>query len=299
MNKFPFLGIIITFVIMNVSDALPIQFWPMSSETYNERANAFIDHKCFFQEFTITDTIKLQVSNEVDTDNKYWLRIDDVNGTLVDFKSFTKTLQTGYAHYDLTFDMSLLTSEDTYFKFYILRGDVESFDATFDGSFLGESLTYLYKSDLVKFSTQIKTNPAYGTFLILYKSIGNFGSQSNFAGLNYPNNGNYFNLRIPCRFFEQRNNTSQSSLQLSNSKVINTSVILSLQQYMTVYMMPDYMHNKIQLALAHAVRGSLLIDGFEWTVTEGYERSNPDKRNPLQFGKVWLSRKNTLIRNII
>jgi hypothetical protein len=59
-------------------------------------------------------------------------------------------------------------------------------------------------------------------------------------------------------------------------------------------MMPDYMHNKIQLALAHAVRGSLLIDGFEWTVTEGYERSNP-----LQFGKVWLSRKNTLIRNII
>jgi hypothetical protein len=53
------------------------------------------------------------------------------------------------------------------------------------------------------------------------------------------------------------------------------------------------------LALAHAVRGSLLIDGFEWTVTEGYERSNPDKRNPLQFGKVWLSRKNTLIRNII
>jgi hypothetical protein len=74
---------------------------------------------------------------------------------------------------------------------------------------------------------------------------------------------------------------------------------LSLQQYMTVYMMPDYMHNKIQLALAHAVRGSVSIDGFEWTVTEGYERSNPDKRNPWQFGKVWLSRKNTLIRNII
>ena len=71
---------------MNVSDALPIQFWPMSSETYNERVNAFVEHRCFFQEFTITDAIKLQVSNEANTDNKYWLRIDDVNGNQVDFK---------------------------------------------------------------------------------------------------------------------------------------------------------------------------------------------------------------------
>ncbi len=280
---------------MNVSDALPIQFWPNSSQTFNERINAFVDQICFFQEYGITDPIKLQVSNEADTDEKYWLQIKDSDLNQVDLKPFIKTLQTGYAHYDLTFDMSLLTSVDAYFSFSILRGDVSVFDESFDITFTDPFLTTLYNSDLIRFSTFIKNNAGYGTFVIEYKTLGD----SNFAGINYPNDGNYFALRIPCRFFEQRNKQSQAAIHLSNSKVINTSIIINLQQNLETSLLPDYMHNKIQLALAHSVRGSLVIDGYEWILEESYDRNNPDKKNPFKFGKIFLSRKNSVIRNII
>ena len=59
------------------------------------------------------------------------------------------------------------------------------------------------------------------------------------------------------------------------------------------------MHDIIELALAHSVSGSVSIEGYDWTKEEGYERNLPDSKCPKQSGKVWLTRKNQVVRNII
>jgi hypothetical protein len=437
-----------------LSEALPIEFWPIEGQTFNEKVNAYVDSQCFTQEFKCSDNVKLQlVQHPLDYSKPVVLKSIDKNGALIQSTNFIKTIfesgspikidnkditsnpiGTSFFNFDgsnrstaLPFDFnspkgliinylagtntqaskylaikrtdvnaSLGWPPGTYsirikasnsstlnagngdpiiFSFFgmdnssvqtslgsvstpstlpfsgftqsfidvtftttiywqylalsitraggggtfILRSNIDSIeitsvnkdlyssnDLTFTASSLAipicdDSVKFVisvdgidkFKSDYIKFSSLIAYNQGYGTLLIAYKS------QNNFAGINYPNDGGYFYLRIPCRFFEQRNNRKQSSLELSNSKVINTSVIMKLQQLITTTLLPDYMHNKIELAIAHAVRGSLLIDGYEWSVEETYERNKQHQKSPMQMAKVWLTRKNHLVRNII
>ena len=431
---------------MTVSEALPIQFWPISGQTFNEKVNAYVDKQCFTQEFDCNDNVKLQVLDDI-FGNNYNLKIIDENGATIQNIAFSKptipfvellnsTFQgssnpwvqfrvstdindddrdwiwiansqlkcdanytiigdptvfnnskflgqykaTGFDpntysfsiiykntsgensiikilgsndgtsfteiksitsnnHASNSFSISTTFTTSTSFKYLGVRVIKVSGKVNFEISSLKIGRYYsagvgiglpatqiqnnennlsfsaislptsicdafvrfiiqqngvdVLKSDYIKFNSSISFNQGHGSFLIAYKSA------KNFAGISYPNDGSYFYLRIPARFFQQRNNSKQSSLELSNSKVINTSVILKLQQLMVTTLLPDYMHNKLQLALSHGVRGSLLIDGLEWTLEENYERNSPDAKSPFQFGKVWLTRKNHLVRNII
>ena len=434
----------------NISDAIPIQFWPIGDETFNEKVNGYVDHRCYHQEFSCVDPIKLQVTDtnleildgydlsvrdqdgveianepfiktytpygadlklpnenlvtnpigvnmtnfsgsnrsnsvpfahnaiapesldcvavaETDKQNSRYLAINRIdanaalgwppgdyviriraknNSTLssdaLGLTAFGMPNGTSQTSLSSTSIPSTLVNDNTFrnvdisftttqwwpylaiaatrlggggsFEIACYFYSIQIFNSVKDKKSINSLLftsnelsfcdqyvrlyiqkngTDAFKSDLLKFNTSIAINQGHGSVLMSYKSTVNY------AGIVYPNDGNYFNLRIPARFFEQRNNTSQSSIQLSNSKVINTSVILKMQWLLETTMLPDYMHNKIQLALAHAVKGSLLIDGFEWTIDEGYERVTPDKKNPFRFGKVWLTKKNNLVRNII
>lgn len=427
---------------MNVSDALPIQFWPIGDQTFNEKVVGFVDKICHYQEFSCIDPIKLQVSNKYpDILDSYDLRITDKDGNDILIEPFVKTditrlagtlefqnpfftaninpwLQAGTGKAFVwanpsnevarcntvgsgeinsqviyqarsassyywpigTYQFSYLldnfsigstagrvkiivvASDDAitwtdlftsgnlnggggsfggtpsvvttkYWRYFgfrldivsglpdVLNVDVNQFriianpandiigtnhDLSFTALSLSETFcdqtvrfyiqqngTDAYKSDLIKFNSNISLNQGYGTILISYKST------KNFAGIVYPNDGEYFNLRIPARFFQQRNKSTEESIDLSNSKVINLSASLKIQQALITFLLPDYIHNKIELALAHAVSGSLNIDGYDWTREESYERNSPDGKSPMQSGKIWLTRKSSLKRNII
>ncbi len=427
---------------MTVSDALPIKFWPIGDDTYNERVVGFVDSQCHFQEFSCIDPIKLQVSNKYpDVLDSYDLRIEDSNGATILTEPFIKTditkaigalsfinglftatlspwLQyntgkafvwanpsnevarcntvgtgeinsqiiyqerSGSSYYwpsgaysfsylldnfsigstDGRVKLLIVASDDAAtwttlftsgnlnggggsfggtpsvtttkywryigFKLEIVSGlpdvlnvDVNQFtiltspaneitgthhDLDFTALSLSETFcdqyvrfyiqqngTDSHKSDLIKFNSSIALNQGYGTVLISYKST------KNFAGIVYPNDGNYFNIRIPARFFQARNKGTETSIELSNSKVINTSSSLKKQVLFSTILLPDYLHDIIELALAHSVSGSVNIDGYEWTKEEGYERNLPDAKCPKQSGKVWLTRKNQVVRNII
>jgi hypothetical protein len=50
---------------MKISDGLPIQFWPIAVDTYNEAKEAYIDQYCYHQEFNCDDQINLQFIDDV------------------------------------------------------------------------------------------------------------------------------------------------------------------------------------------------------------------------------------------
>lgn len=278
-----------------ISDALPIQFWPVGTQTFNQQVNAFVDVQYFYQEFLSSDTIKLQVNNETTVTNLYFLKVLDTKNNVVEAVPFTQTsLGGGVYVWDLEFVPSSLSVplQDNFYQLVIGINYEFSFDSTFDSTFSGGG-SDLWISDFVKFSSSIMTNAGWGTQLIQYKST------KNFVGINYPNTGNYFNLRIPARFFLQRTVSQQNSLPLSNSQVINTSLTKKYEQLLETVYMPDYLLNKIEIAFAHAVRGSVMINGVEWTIDESFDRSSPDPKFSMQMGKVWLTRKNYYVRNVI
>ncbi|HTJ53723.1 MAG TPA: hypothetical protein VL443_29915 [Cyclobacteriaceae bacterium] len=279
--------------MITISDALPIQFWPIGVSTYNETTFGFIDHRCYNQEFACADTIKLQL---IDTEyNSYSLHVRDEAENLIANLGFTKTAFSGYNAFNLSFNANDEGFCDQSVRFYIAQNDGSLDSGTFDPNTMDVSGTgeEIYKSDWIKFNSSIALTPGWGTKFIEYKS------NKNFVGISYPNDGNYFGLRIPCRFYQQRNPTEQNSLVLSNSKVINTALTMKVQQLMTTILLPDYIHNKLQLIFAHASRGSVMIDGVEWTIEEAYERSSPDTKSSFQTGNIWLTRKNYYVRNII
>lgn len=271
-----------------LSDALPVQFWPIADLTYNESQFGFTDKIPFYQQFQSDDPIKLQLVDD-DITTAYTLLIYDVDGNLIDSVPFVRT---GIYH-QLTFTAATLTTPIADACVQLFIGEMAGpFDDTFDDTFhpLEDSV---YKSDFIQFLSQIPLNQSWGSKLIGYKSA------KNFAGIKYPNDDSYFYLRVPCQFFRQRPKTSQETISLSGAQVINTSITKGLQQLMKVIYSPDYIHNKLQLIFQHAASGVVLIDGKNWTIEEAYELQPPDERSPFQLAKIWLSDKNYFIRNMI
>lgn len=147
----------------------------------------------------------------------------------------------------------------------------------------------LYQSDFIKFSEFIAEN----TF-IRYKS------SKNFAGIVYPNDDTYFNIRIPGVFYHQRFPTEQKGIELSNSREINTGSLLKLQKLLGIQDAPYYIHNKLILILQHAVSGSLVINNVEWTVEEAYTvDESSDPMYELRRASIYLTRRNYVDRNVI
>jgi hypothetical protein len=287
-----------------VSNALPLQFWTMSSQTYNESikalSNGFVLPYPFIHEWKDSDPIKLQVAYETDPEAYYGLKAIDRDGNLIEFLPFIKTVLTSFNEFDLSFSGDNFNGVDltTYglVQFVITANNGTLDDLTMDDLTLdtfGDG-TDLWKTDYVRFSTSIPVNEFVGSKVLSYRSL------KNFASINYPNDGNYFSIRLPAKFFTQRTTTQQSTIPLSNS-IINTSEMIKFQTHLEFPVLPDYMLNKIELILSHAVRGSLLIDGAEWTKEEGFNRSpvSGDIRFPMQSGEVWLTQKENLIRNVI
>jgi len=276
-----------------VSEALPVHFWPIGEPTFNESINAFIDTRPFYQEWLTSDTIKLQISNETNNDNAYGLRIVDCDGVQIGYLDFTKTIVSGKYCFDVEFTWSSLSLPDQYARFYISLNPGTLDDETLDSETLDTlgSGTDIYKSDYHLFSSDIPLTQSYGTKLAYYKS------DTNFAGIKYPNNGHYFAFRLPCRFYKTRGVKVTTHLDLSQSNIVTTSIIRTKQQLLKIILLPHYILDKIEDILDHCPKGSVIIDGIEWQDYESFDRADVDERCAFDMASTWLSKG--VIRNII
>lgn len=80
---------------MTISDALPVQFWSASAETYNEKEVSGVFRKCFCQPWECTDEIKVQFTAA--TQKEYWLAISDSDGNALGGIEFSEVAEGVYS----------------------------------------------------------------------------------------------------------------------------------------------------------------------------------------------------------
>jgi len=86
--------------MIRVSDANPIQFWPLGVPTYNEKPEPGVDHACYFKKWNAEDEIALQFYDT--NDFNYQLEILDQAGTVLHTRAFTKSFVNGiYVFFDI------------------------------------------------------------------------------------------------------------------------------------------------------------------------------------------------------
>jgi len=150
----------------------------------------------------------------------------------------------------------------------------------------------IYYSDSVDFVSTWANSSSSGRVVIQYRSI------QNFAGLLYDSTSEYFSIELEGRFRKERKVTAQKSLELTEM-VFNTAASVKKQRKLTIDDVPDYMHTKINLILAHAASGSVLVDGQEISIEESYEEGDRPETYPLTPAEVQLTIKDYYKHNVI
>lgn len=127
--------------------------------------------------------------------------------------------------------------------------------------------------------------------------LSNYRNHRNIFGLVYEDQSPDldFNLRIPAIFYHQRFPKVEETMELSESLVSLNSTIRR-QRRMDVDYVPYYFHEKIELMLMHQF---VTIYGKEWVTQEEYEISEGNKMSPLKMGRIYLSEKEFVQRNVL
>jgi hypothetical protein len=104
-----------------------------------------------------------------------------------------------------------------------------------------------------------------------------------------------FNLRVPAIFFHQRFPKEEETILLSTSMVSANSVIRR-QRLLDVDYVPYYFHEKLNLILQHQF---VNIYSREWVTQEAYEIVEGNRQWPVKKGKIYLSEKEFVMRNVL
>lgn len=151
---------------------------------------------------------------------------------------------------------------------------------------------YLFYSDPVEFVSVWANGSASGRVTIQYKSVYNF------ASLIYGSGSPYFSIDLEGRFRKDNLVTRQKALELRSS-VLTTAASVKNQRKLTIDDVPDYMHKKINLILAHAASGSVIVNGMEISLEEAYEEGSRPESYPMTPAEVLLTEKNFYSHNVI
>lgn len=250
---------------MVISDALPVQFWSVDTDTYNEKNLQGVFKRCFCHPWNCDDIIKLQVDFEIL--DAIILKIFDEDGIELQSIPFTNTIDTVYS---VSFSPSTYDMCDDIIQLKIFRGS-----------------TALYKSDCL----DIKASHGE-TIEITYSN------DRNFASLNYSvvTPDPEFSIRIPACFVHERFPEEDEVIELSNSRSIQLNAQVKAQRLLEIKAMPYYMHRKLKLILKHQF---VTIDFQEWVKADPYEEGQSNRRNVLRQATVWLTEKDYIIRNVL
>lgn len=250
---------------MVVSDALPVQFWPTSSESYNEKSPQGVFQKCFCLPWNCDDTIVTQVDFGIN--DAIILKILDDEDTILQSINMTNTIDTVYT---TSFSPSDYGYCDDFLQLRIYRNSTE-----------------LFHSDCIDVKTSHKE-----TVLITYSD------NKNFASLNYSlvTPDPEFYIRVPASFFHERFPEESEVIELSNSRSIQLNGQVKAQRKLEVGPVPYYLHRKLKLILKHQF---VTIDSQDWVQSESYELIEGNRRSALKRGQVWLDEKDYIQRNVL
>ncbi|MFN8989970.1 MAG: hypothetical protein ACK53Z_16250 [Betaproteobacteria bacterium] len=104
--------------MIRVSDANPIQFWPLGVPTYNEKPEPGVDHACYFKKWNAEDEIALQFYDT--NDFNYQLEILDQAGTVLHTRAFTKSFVNGIYVFDTGFRWTDIGVDNAYVRAQIV-----------------------------------------------------------------------------------------------------------------------------------------------------------------------------------
>ena len=149
----------------------------------------------------------------------------------------------------------------------------------------------IFHSDTIEFVSVWANNVSSGRVNIQYRN------SKNFAGLIYSGT-DYFSIDLDAQFRKEKQITTQKTTD-STDIILNTASTLKLQKLLRVSYVPDYMHRKINLILAHAASGSVLVNGTSITVEEGYDIDEVPSSYPLSQAEIYLTDKYYYKHNIL
>lgn len=251
---------------MVVSDASPVQFWSILTDTYNQRDIQGVFRKCFCAPWQSDDIIRIQIDFGII--DSLSLKIFDEDDVLIQSLPFISTIGTIYT---VSFSPSTYSITDQQIRLAIYRGTNE-----------------LFTSDCLDIKPE-----HHESILITYSS------NRNFASLNYSDvspDPEFF-LRVPAIFFRERFPQEKEIIELSNSRSIQLSAQVKAQRLMQIKNMPDYMHRKLLLVLSHQF---VTIDLQDWVLADQYELVPPSNpRWPLQKAQAWLTEKDYILRSVL
>lgn len=262
---------------MTFSDAQPVQFWLVECNTYNQQLSEGVHHKCFCQPWQCDDEIKIQFTessdSSPDTPDDFSLSVRDEGANELLNIPFD-IVDTGTK---FVYSLALVPSElspdlcDQKVQFVVLNDTTE---------------TTIAQSDC----QDIQSDPVE-TILINYRN------HRNVFGLIYSDMSPEvdFNLRVPAIFFHQRFPKEEEIFQLSTSMVSANSVIRK-QRLLDVDYVPYYFHEKLNLILQHQF---VTIYNREWVTQEAYEIVEGNRLWPVKKGKIYLSEKDFVMRNVL
>jgi len=263
--------------LMTFSDALPVQFWLIECNTYNQNLSDGVHHKCFCAPWNCDDSIVLQFYDTPDSSpsipDDFSLSIRDENDNEILNLPFEVQDDGSNYVYNLTVVPSALSPDfcDTRVHFVIIN------DTT---------VTTIAQSDCLDVQQSHEN-----TILITYRN------HRNIFGLIYSDISPdvEFNLRVPAIFFHQRFPKVEETMELSTSLVSLNSTIRR-QRLLDVDYVPYYFHEKIQLIIQHQF---VNIYNRDWVTQEGYELVDGDRRWPVKKAKCFLSEKEFVMRNVL
>lgn len=254
-----------------------MQFWPLECNTYNQQNSDGVHHRCFPQPWNCDDVINIQGTEPSDTSpdipDDFVISVRDEGGNEL-----------------LSLPMDVI---DNGTKFV--------YSLSITPSDLSPDLC----SQKVQF---VAINETQGTEIAQTDSQDIQTSHENTVLINYRNHRNIFgliyadlspdvdfNIRIPAIFYHQKFPTSEETMELSTSLVSLNSTIRR-QRLLDVDYVPYYFHEKIQLVLAHQF---VNIYDREWLKQEAYEIPEGDRRWPVKKGKIYLTEKEFVLRNVL
>jgi len=261
---------------MVLSDAQPIQFWPVDCDTFNEHVSDGVHHVCFCQPVHCDDTIVIQ-----------GYVVGEGSPPVADDYTLTIVAENGGTLAEIPFDVQEVGDKFVYsvtLNLETMSPDLCSTRVQFQIN-NASTVTSVAKSDCIDIADHDNT------ILITYSN------HRNFAGLVYQNASPEFEfyLRVPAIFYHQRFPEEDEVIELSSSLVALTGELKRTRLMDTDYM-PYYMHEKIKLVLKHQF---VSIYNKEWVKEAAYELSDTDRRWPVTKAKCWITEKEFVHRNVL
>jgi hypothetical protein len=259
--------------MFSISDALPLQFWLVGKQTYNQERKAGIEFRPFYQLRNFEDEERVQYLG----DTGYSLAIADCDGNELYRVAFVEASVGDVWEIATIPKDHCVIQEGMFIRFVIVTTASGSFSAfDFNASDFDVSTGVIARTDLVQMRAS-----HWGT--IQYK----FTNKNSYAGLDYSEETTFQN-RIFSKFADERAPETNEAEPIDNYTTVKLSSTTSVQKQIEVDGAPFYLHYKVKLGLQH---NTVSIEDQLWEKTEEYSTTQINSRSPFYVGKSWLTKK--------